>query len=121
MAEVYRTVGRDPIERTIARTREAQSGVKHHAIAVQTKAKIILASHRHDGHSTIELRRAGRLDWMVELNDDRGYGVAMTIEFGRQGGNLDKNGNVVSASEPVAPLRRAIGRAATKRGKGGKG
>src|SRR5690606_41746244 len=79
VAEVYRTVGRDPIERTIARTREAQSGVKHHAIAVQTKAKIILASHRHDGHSTIELRRAGRLDWMVELNDDRGYGV----EIGR--------------------------------------
>lgn len=73
------------------------------------RARGILAGHRHDGHARIEVDRSGFVDALVILNDDRGQSAAMTIEFGRVGGNLDVNGRVVSPMAPVAPLRKAFG------------
>lgn len=115
MAEVFDTVHGQPIERVIARTREARDGVRDEVEERKRVAEAILASHRHDGHSKITLEKAGPFDFLLTLDDDRGQGAAMTIEFGREGGNLDVNGNPVAPMDPVAPIRKAVNIPPTKR------
>lgn len=96
------------MRRLIARTQEAQDAIQRVATRSAKKATVVLKAHRHDGHSFIEVK-SGRIDRYIVLNDDRGQKAAMTIEFGRRGGNLDKNGNLVSPMDPVAPLRKGVG------------
>lgn len=107
MAEVYRFVNGMKLEKLIALTAEAQAGLSASTEKTAAAAKAILASHRHEGHSRIEVEDLG-IDRMITLNDERGQKAAMTIEFGRRGGG--KNG----AMEPVAPLRKAIRKNASR-------
>ena len=61
---------------------------KHAAIA-----RGVLAAHRHDGHSRIEVAR-GTVDSFVSLNDERGEHAAAAIEYGNKygGGGIDALG-----------------------------
>lgn len=108
MSEVFRRVNGEKLERLIARTQEAQDGVRKKAEYRAARATLILKIHRHDGHSRIELRH-GDIDYHIILNDERGQKAAMTIEFGRRGGGRDSTGRLIVPSEPVAPLRKAVG------------
>lgn len=96
--------------RLIATTAEAQAGVQKKAEVRGQRARLILSIGGHGAapHSMIEVRH-WNIDHYIILNDSRGQMAAMTIEFGRKGGNRDKNGNLVIPSEPVAPLRKAVG------------
>lgn len=73
------------------------------------RAARILREHRYQNHSFIEVVRANRTDFAVVLNDERGQRAAMTIEKGRAGGNIGRDGRVVSPMAPVAPLFRGFG------------
>lgn len=107
MATVYRRVHGMKLEKAMALTQEAQDGLDRKVANRARRAELILQMHRHAGHSFIEVTR-GRVDRYIVLNDTRGQKAAMTIEFGRKGGNRDKNGRLVAPSEPVAALRRAV-------------
>lgn len=99
--------------KTIAMTQEAQDGVFKKAEQRAARARLILSIGGHGAapHASIELQYGdgkGRTDAVIILNDSRGQEAAMTIEFGRKGGNFDKNGKLVTPSEAVAPLRKAV-------------
>ena len=104
------------IEELIAHTAEAQYATAAAADRIYIDASVILAAHHHDGHATIEREEAWVDSWVI-LDDTRGLGAAMTIEFGREGGNTDRAGRTVSAMEPVAPLRSAMQNAKKRRHK----
>ena len=110
MAKVYQKVGSQPIQRIIARTQTAQRAIDDEAQEIGLEAQRILdvESDVRTGTSFIELDK-GKIDSYVVLNDTRGLQAAMTIEFGRKGGNLDRNGKRVTPSKAVAPLRKALG------------
>lgn len=100
--------------KVIALTQEAQDGVFRKAEQRARRAQLILSIGGHGAapHSSIELQYghgAGVSDALIILNDDRGQKAAMTIEFGRRGGGRDSAGRLVAPSEPVAPLRKAVG------------
>lgn len=105
---IYPRIGGEKLERVIARTAEAQAGLKKKAEYRAARAVLILSMHRAQGHSFIELKK-GDIDYWLILNDTRGQKAAMTIEFGRKGGGRDSAGRLIAPSEPVAALRRATG------------
>lgn len=100
---------RRQVNKLASTTLEARAGVQHHGVQAMARARMQLAkSHGAAPHAYIE-GEFGKKDFYIILNDTRGTSSAMTIEFGRRGGNLDKNGRVVTASRAVAPLRTAVG------------
>lgn len=137
MAEVYRRVESGPkrgllVTALVSHHGETQDGVKHYADIVGGRAEAILRSRAgHAPHTdpadntpsqiTVERpRTTGALqgsqsfdrhadsDWLVILNDERGMGAAMTIEYGMRPG-IDTEGYFYPGTEPVAPLRKAAG------------
>lgn len=123
MAEVFK-YAQGPksmkVTEAIARHVTTQNRLDVIALRIGVDAEAILARHKHDGHAEITVER-GSIDRYISLNDDRGLGAAMTIEFGRKGDTVFRKGPLkgqpVPAMEPVAPLRLAIGRAASKTGR----
>lgn len=79
-------------------------GVKRHvrdeAERRAARASAKLVEHRHDGHARVTTE-PGVTDTLVTLDDDHGQRAALSIEFGRVGGNLDINGRVVTHMDPL--------------------
>lgn len=107
MAEIFKKVDGRKITKILAIHATTQRELAKQAHWHEAVAAGILASQVHDGHSFIDVEHSN-VDYYVVLNDERGQGAAMTIEFGREGGNLDVNGDVVTYMKPVAPLRKAF-------------
>lgn len=78
MAQVFKNANR-----VAARAKETQRELDHVTIRGAAKADAILAEHEDTGASYIEWEK-GRVDRFVILNDERGLGAAMSIEFGRK-------------------------------------
>jgi hypothetical protein len=85
--------------------------IRRKAGVVGIKAKANLAEHRHDGDSRIHVTRGGKLkgtkdvDLLVVLDDERGLGAAMSIEFGRD----EETTNPRGPSNPTNVLHDAAG------------
>lgn len=113
MAKAYRWVKEGPgrgmeIQKAMAYQEDVQAKLAYTASYRAARAQTILKMHRFANHSFIQLVH-GDVDYHIILNDERGQKAAMTIEFGRVGGNHDVNGNLVAPMDPVAPLRKAVG------------
>lgn len=108
MAEVYRRVNGRKLTKIIAYLPEMDAALDSAADEMTTIAKRQLGRHRFEGHSEI-LHLKGDLDHYVVLSDDRGYGAAMSIEFGRDGSLFSEDGKPITPMDPVAPLRTALG------------
>ncbi len=89
MAEVFRKVqsgkgkGRR-IQQAIGLHEDVQSRLRLEAVLGAFRADANLKKHRVSGDSYISTE-SGRVDHYVILNDERGQGAAMTIEYGRKG------------------------------------
>lgn len=83
MAEVYRRVGRQKIERLIAQHMTVQKRMDDITLERAAKAEALLAAHRHDGHASIDVEQ-GDIDRYVVLDDERGLLAALSIEYGRK-------------------------------------
>lgn len=98
MAEVYRE-----IENYLSHMVGVKAAVKVAAEEGAETARTLLAQHRHSGAARILVVTSRGPDTFVTLDDDRGQGAAMTIEFGRKGGG--KSGSM----EGLHVLGRAFG------------
>lgn len=108
MVEIYRNRG---LERRLARRPEVQAELRSARDQLARVASSILAASHDHGDAYIDTAK-GTIDHYVVLNDERGYGAAMTIEYGREGNTVFRSGpnkgKPVPATEPVAPLRTAM-------------
>jgi len=108
MAEIFRNKG---LEKRLAKRRDVQAELKRTVNQLARVATSVLAASRDSGDARIETAK-GAIDHYVVLNDDRGYGAAMTIEYGREGDTVFRSGpnkgKPVPATEAVAPLRTAM-------------
>lgn len=114
MAEIYRRIDGEKIERLIARSSDAYYGTQNMAGEYYSRAKMVLARHRAYGGSEVHFEKSDFLTWLVSLTDsptahDKAfkhgdkkdfYGVD-TIEYGHE----TKGGEWVDGP---APLRRAL-------------
>lgn len=104
MAEVFkRAQGRKAgwkITKVAAYHRDTQARMDSVTTAHAMRAGAILAQHRHDDHSYIEVER-GKTDRFIILNDERGLKAAMSIEYGRE---LPGGGRTT----PVGALREGV-------------
>lgn len=91
MAEVYRSIKGKPFADWLAHTKMVDVALRMHATARAGRAASYLAAHRDQGHSFIEVEKK-KLDYWVQLNDERGLFGAMSIEFGRRSNDEGKNG-----------------------------
>lgn len=105
MATVYRWVRGMPIQRAMAVTQETQDELERQAKKIEARAKILLAAHKDRGDAQIEVSQ-GKVDHFVSLDDSRGYGAAMSMEFGHDSFVLP-NGNVIPAMEGLYILHQA--------------
>lgn len=97
----------DGLYEIIVRIPGVRSAVKDGADETGEKATAILASHRYEGVSRIEVTQGTVVDSFVNLVDK----AAMSIEFGHMHKYKGRDG--ISQSKyvhGVAPLRGAIGR-----------
>lgn len=78
MAYVYKKANK-----VASRARETQEAVMKAMLQGAAKANAVLEAHEDTGDSYIEWEK-GRIDGFVILNDERGLGAAMSIEFGRK-------------------------------------
>jgi hypothetical protein len=85
VAEVYRRVRGQKIQRFIATQPGVQAATRGQARAIAELAQGVLAEHVHFGHSRITMEH-GDVDWYVVLNDERGQRAAIAIEYGRSEG-----------------------------------
>lgn len=85
MAEIYKRVKGQPIEKFIGKVRPVQAELSERAFEIGVRAEQRLIDHRQDGHAYIEVDTFGNVDWYVWLNDENGDEAAMSIEFGRAG------------------------------------
>lgn len=108
MVQMLKT--RKQVARIVAHTNDARDGVNKVGEYRVRIAEQVLAQGTHGAapHAYIT-SYMGKTDYYIVLNDERGTKSALTIEFGRRGGNLDKNGRPVTPSRAVAPIRRAVG------------
>lgn len=83
MADVYRRANGKKVEEIIAQTADCRAGLRKEVEARAAVARSVLAAHRHEGHSEINLEE-GDIDWFVALDDTRGLSAAMSIEKGRR-------------------------------------
>lgn len=93
MAEVFK--GRikqfKNVEEVVARHVTAQEALDKHALKLGIKAEKLLnqRASKRSGDSYIDIEK-GHVDRYVVLNDERGYGAAMSIEYGH--GPTNDNG-----------------------------
>lgn len=122
-AEVYRHVREGPgkglrVGTAASRHEDTIRAVDFHAKGMGREAHAILARHHDAGDAYIEVKggsaaegsnpRYRKIERVVILNDTRGFGAAMTIEFG-MGPGIDDEGYFYPGTEAIAPLRRAAG------------
>ncbi len=86
MAEVYPTVLGMKIVEAIAHQEDVQMDLDKRGRQMGAKAEWLLAGHRHEGHARIEVE-VGDIDRHIILDDSRGLAAAMSIEYGRKGGD----------------------------------
>lgn len=96
--EIYDRIQGKTLEHFIAV--KAKGHVYEVAQGRAQKASQVLANHRDQGHSKIVVDQ-GDIDSYVVLDDTRGLGAALSIEFGHE----DKNGNYIPGP---APLHKAF-------------
>ena len=124
--EIFRTVESGPgkglkVTTAVAVHEETRAAVASHAKRVGKEASSILVAHRESGDAYIEVvddtatqvessngKNYKFTDKIVVLNDERGFGAAMTIEYG-MGPGIDDEGYFYPGTDAVAPLRRAAG------------
>lgn len=121
--EVYKRVREGPgkglrVGTAAAQHIETRRAVKFYSDNLGDKARAILAAHHYEGKAFIEVepgsaakgskRKYAEIERVVILNDERGFGAAMTIEFG-MGPGIDTEGYFYPGTDAVAPLRRAAG------------
>lgn len=111
MAEIFRRVNGRKIEKVIALTREAQTEVDNKALyGAMTAEGFLNAAKKRTGTSSIEVEK-GDVDSYVVLDDTRGLGAALSIEYGHGEYEIeDENGDpiIVPASEGLWPLHNAF-------------
>ena len=107
MAEVYKAARGMKLEKLMGHHQKVQHRLGTEGAKIASKARRILAQHRHDGHSYIETS-TGDMDVWVTLNDERGQLAAHIIEYGRNEYETE-DGRTVGAMRPIAPLRKAAG------------
>lgn len=114
-AEIYKTKHGLQFDEWMAKKQaDVRAGMIIHTYDIAKKARRVLARHKHDGHARIVTGAdSNGVDRFVALDDTRGLMAAKSIEFGRRGDTIDVNGKPVSAMDPVAPLRIALGRGVT--------
>ena len=103
MAEVDRNFHGRAFAEGLAYWEPVQGDLHDRATAMERIARSLLAQHRSEGHSFIELEH-GDVDYWVILNDTRGQQAAMSIEYGR-----GPNENGEGAMAPLNILHRATG------------
>lgn len=86
MAVVYDRVKGMPIQELIAHQQDVQNDLSKRAKVMGTKAEWLLAGHRAEGHARIMVEE-GDIDRHIILDDTRGVLAAMSIEYGRKGGD----------------------------------
>lgn len=121
--EIYKRVREGPgkgmrVGTAAARHVDTRRAVEFHASGLGRHASAILARHHFEGKAFIEVepgsaakganRKYVDIERVVVLSDERGYGAAMTIEFG-MGPGIDSEGYFYPGTDAVAPLRRAAG------------
>ena len=77
------------LTKLIAHHVDVQDGLSDQQEQMAARARAVLAAHRHDGHAQITTE-SGIIDKYVSLDDTRGLGAAMSIEFGRGPGTTSK-------------------------------
>ena len=106
MAEVYLRINGRKLTRHIAGMPGVQYEIGRRTRHMAQHADAILAEHKHDGHSRIEVARGRkRIDRYIILSDTRGLGAAMSIERGRKEDTKSPWGPM----EGIYPLARATG------------
>jgi|SRR5699024_366229 len=121
--EIYRRVREGPgkgmrVGTAVAFHEDTRHAVRFFAGELGRDARAILRAHHSSGDAYIEVasgraakgykRKYVEIERVVILNDTRGFGAAMTIEFG-MGPGIDDEGYFYPGTEAVAPLRRAAG------------
>jgi len=112
MAKVYDRVNGSPLERIVALHEDTQEALRAATYQVAAAAIVNLANAKtHDPNinrrSEIRIARDEErpdIDWNVVLSDERGYGAAMSIEYGRKAGASGRGG-----SKGLWILHRAAG------------
>lgn len=72
------------VNTTVSHLSGVTGAVRATAEAGAARAKGVLATHRHQGHSEINVT-TGDVDAFVNLDDSRGQRAAAAIEFGHSG------------------------------------
>jgi hypothetical protein len=106
MAEVYRRVRGMPVQKAIAHTQEVQEELMMRSWEIAMRAEANLVKHRQDGDAQILLMQ-GDIDHYVVLDDTRGMGAAMSMEFGRAGFIDPESGIIYDRMEPLFILTEA--------------
>lgn len=106
MAVVYKQVNGMKIAKLMAHQEDVQQELTDEAGARATKAEWLLAGHREAGHARIVVE-VGRVDRHIILDDDRGLGAAMSIEYGRK--PFNKRGQPQPAMTGTFVLHDATG------------
>lgn len=86
MAVVYDRVKGMKLEELMAHQEDVQQELTDEAGAMGYKAEWLLAGHRSAGHARIHVEE-GDIDRHIILDDSRGLDAAMSIEYGRKGGD----------------------------------
>jgi hypothetical protein len=74
------------IHKAVKNLGQVQRGVEDAADDIAQKAETILSAHRRDGDARITVDHSGT-DSTVYLDDERGYGAALSIEYGHTAAN----------------------------------
>jgi hypothetical protein len=70
------------IHQIVSRLPEVRDAVKHHADQIGRRAEARLAVHRDTGATRVGVDHSDPVDSVVYLDDTRGQGAALSIEFG---------------------------------------
>lgn len=84
--------------RVVAHLDEVDDAVQGFAVMRAARAAGNLSAHRTDGDAAINVERVNAVEWGVFLDDTRGLGAAMSMEYGRKPGTTSTWG-------PMRPLR----------------
>lgn len=96
------------VHEAVVRQKPIKKKTKSIADGVGARASIILGMHKHDGHAEINVETGDHSDAYVYLDDSKGQGAALAIEFGHMHAGWER-GEKVTMVRGVAPLRGAIG------------
>lgn len=109
MATVYRRAGGYKLEKLIGKHEDVQNRMDEVAEHIRRRATAELAKHEDTGDSYIEAVGVGTKlpDRYITLNDERGQGAAMSIEYGRRPSYSEDGDLIDPGMEGIAPLRKA--------------